>query len=369
MRRRMLAVCLLVGLLCGPAAAAPLCEYRSPRTSLTDLVLGFSYQYYRDPYGVVSRDINQGQFRVGYTRLFDEPQYGYDISFFNQMDIVVGGDSEYVLRADGNYKRYFEAQGDTFAFAGAQLRSTSSSQRIGLSLSLGLGSGRFTDVTPLAKALRINEVLLRRGSLVRDLHLLDLQVLAEDIEGAASKPEAALISELLKTLERSGAVRLEGLDALDAYRISQIIQGTRISRWCGWDLKAGVGYELLSPASGDNEILLTSTFNYAVAATARQQILFTGIFSGALDVAQMHRIDLSSSYEYLIFDFLSTKAAYVFSRETWVGQPTDTHRVSVDFVLSPLEATSITAGLVMESKPHYLHWSIDLRFAIETSLL
>ncbi len=350
--------------------AIPLCDYQSPKTDLSNLTLDFSYQYYNDPYGMEDRDISQGQFGVDYVQLFDNPEYGFDVSFENDMTVSSEEASTYDIAAEGNYKRYFSTEENFFAYAGASLRSSSSFQKLGLSFNLGAGTGRFTDATPLAKATRINDYLVERGSLTDHLHSIDLQILALEIGSAASYESLAdLLAVIQEVIENSGSARLGGLDALDISEITRLIQKAGFSRYCGWDFKLGLGYELLDPSGGDNDLLFSGAFNYALATTPNAQLLLQGSCSGPPDILATHRIDITGSYDYFISNFLSAKATYDFSRETWGSEPTDTHQMILDFVLSPVDTANVVAGVLLEYKPYYLEWSVDIRLSIQMDLL
>jgi hypothetical protein len=370
MRRRFGITLLVVCAITWTGLAVPLCDYRSPRTDLSNLTLSFSYQFHNDPYGLEDRDINQGQFGVEYVRLFDIPEYGFDISFANDMTVSDEDVLTYDVVADGNYKRYFSIERDHFAYAGASSRSSSSFQKLGLSFNLGVGTGRFTDVTPMAKATRINDYLVDRGSLTSHLHPVDLQILALEIGSAASyESSAALLAVIQEVIENSGMVRLGGLDALDISEITRFIQEEGFARYCGWDLKVGVGYELLDPSGGDNDLLFSGAFHYALATTPTAQLLLEGSFSGPLDILMTHRVDLTGSYDYFISNFLSATATYDFSRETWAGLPTDTHQMSLEFVLSPVDTANVVVGVFLEHRPYYLEWSVDIQLSIQMDLL
>jgi hypothetical protein len=350
--------------------ALPLCDYRSPKTNLSDLTLDFAYQYHNDPYGLEGRDVSKGKFGVNYVRLFDIPEYGYDISFSNDIAVSAENVLTYTVNADGNYKKYFSIEKDYFAYAGAVSRSSSSFQKLGVSFNLGVGTGRFSDVTPLAKATRINDYLVESGALTGDLHPVDLEDLAREIGSIAfydSFPE--LVAVLQGIIERSGSARLSGLDALDISEITRFIQDGGFSRYCGWDLKIGVGYELLDPSGGVNDLLFSGTFNYALATAPKAQLLLQGAFSGPADILMTHRVDVTGSYDYLISNFLSANATYDFSRETWGGMPTDTHRLAFEFVLSPVDTANVVAGVFFEYKPYYLEWDADIKLSIQMDLL
>ncbi|TFH08960.1 MAG: hypothetical protein E4H08_06770 [Candidatus Atribacteria bacterium] len=370
MRRCVVLVLLAVCAMVWTTVAIPLCDYRSPKTDLSDLTLNFTYQYRNDPYGLETRDISQGQFGVDYVQLFDTPQYGFDLAFENTLMVTAEGLSTYGIQADGNYKRYFSSEQDSFAYSGASLRSSSSFQKLGLSFNLGVGVGRFTDVTPLAKATRINDYLVSRGSLTDQLHAVDLQILALEIGSAASyESRAALLAVIQEIIETSGSVRLGGLDALDISEITRFIQEEGFSRYCGWDLKLGLGYELLDPSGGDNDLLFSGGFDYALATAPKAQFLLQGSFSGPPDILTTHRADFTGSYDYFISSFLSANATYNWSRETWSGVNTDTHRVSLEFALSPVDTASVVAGVFLEHRPYYLEWSIDVQLSIQMDLL
>ncbi len=362
----LLALCALTWM----GVAVPLCDYQSPKTDLSNMILNFSYQFHNDPYGLEARDISQGQFIVEYVRLFDIPEYGFDISFVNDMTLTADSFAKYSISADGNYKRYFSTEENYFAYAGASSRSSSSYQKLGVVFNLGVGTGRFTDVTPLAKATRINDYLVERGSLSHDLHNVDLQILALEIGSSASYESLAeLLTVIQEVIENSGLVRLGGLDALDISEITRFIRTEGFARYCGWDLKMGMGYELLDPSGGGNDLLLSGAFNYALATTPKAQLLMQGSFSGPLDILMTNRIDLKGSYDYFISNFLSAGATYDFSRETWAGLPTDTHQIAFELELSPVDSANVVAGVFLEYRPYYLEWSVDIQLSIQMDLL
>ena len=363
-----MAACVLA---CSVAACAvPLCEYRSPITSLSDLALSFSYQYHNDPYGVPEQDLNQGQFTVEYVALYDEPEFGYDVTLRNDMLISVLDVSTYTTFADGNYKRYFEPEGDFFAYAGASARSSSEFQALGLTANAGVGCGRFVDVTPLARATRIDNYLVERGSLSQHLQPLDLRNLAVEIGSRATyESTAALLAEIQDVIEGSGYIRIGGLDALDIAEITRLILSEGFSRYCGWDAKLGLGFELIDASGGENDIVFTGAFNYAFATTPNEQFLVQGSVSGPPSIFEENRVDLSVGYDYLFSQLLSLAATYEFSRETWAFEPTDIHRLSFEATLEPLDTALVTLGVTFERRPYYTEWNVDLRLSIGIELL
>lgn len=370
MRRWVLAVAVLLFAVSTAAHAIPLCEYRSPITSLADLALSFAYQYRNDPFGLPEEDLNEGQFTIEYVSLYDRPEYGFDITLRNDMMISVLDVSSYTTFADGNYKRYFSSEGDFFAYSGASARSSSSFQSLGLFINAGVGCGRFVDVTPLALATRIDEYLVERGTLSDHLHPIDLQILADEIGSQVTyESTAALLAAIQDVIEGSSSIRVGGLDALDIAEITRLIQSEGFSRYCGWDLKLGLGFELIDPSGGENDILFTGAFNYAFATTPSEQFLIQGSFSGPPAFFETNRIDVTVAYDYLFSYLLSMAVKYDFSRETWVSESTDIHRVTFDATLEPLDTAQITFGVVFEHRPYFVEWSVDLKLSIGIELL
>lgn len=368
--RRAMAV--LTGLLGVAVAvqAVPLCDYRSPLTDLSDLLMSFSYQYVNDPYGSRERDKNGGQFSVDYKRLYDTPEFGFDVELANKLDIALLGESTYLTAADGSYKRYLTPEGDAFAFAGAAARSSSSFSSLGMSVNVGLGLGRFSDVTPLATATRIDDDLFLRQRLTSRLRAADLQILAYEIGSRDTYlTRADLLAVLQEIIESSGFVKGGSLDAFDLSKIDALLSDGGFTRYCGWDGKIGVGYEILDPSGGSHDILVTAAFNYAFTTAPNVQFLVNGSLSGPPDLFTTNRIDIDAEYDYIVTEFLNLKASYAFTRETWAKQPTDVHRIDLEAILTPLESADVSIKLSLEHRPYYLEWSVDLRLGISIQLL
>lgn len=350
--------------------AMPLCDYRSPRTDLSDLGMSFSYHYYNDPYGLSGQDINAGQLKIGYTHLFDSPDFGYDLSVKNDMTISVLSLSSFLAIAEGNFKRYFSPEAPYFGFAGTSGKSASSYQTIGLSVNLGVGYGRFTDVTPLAKAIKIDSYLVRKKSISNHLDDADLATIAYEIDSVATYESLAdLLGVIQEFIEGTGLAKAGGLDALDIYEMTRIIEDDSYVRYCGGDVKVGLGYEILDPLGGPNDLLARAAFNYAFTTTPQAQFLAQGTLSGSYDILRTHRLEITLGYDYLITDMASLYSSYSLSREMWDGVPTDIHYLSLDLVLTPVENARVTLGMRFRHEPYFLEWCKDITLMIGMDLL
>ncbi len=352
------------------SAAVPLCNYRAPNSDIDDLGISFSYHYYNDPYGLSERDIDSGQLLLDYSRRHDSPDLGYDIAVKNDMQISTVALSSFLINAQGNFKRYFSPDQPFFGLAGVTAKSASSYKTIGLFAKLGVGYGRFTDVTPLAKAIEIDTYLFKQESITSHMEEIDLQSLAHEIDNADTyKSMDALLSSLQDIIEGSGFVRATGLNTLDMYKIAQIVQDNSHPRYCGGSFSVGLGYELINPMQEKNNLLATASFDYAFTTTPKAQFLVQGNFSGAYDFLRTNQMAIQTSYDYMIANWLAASAAYSFSRETWDGVPTDKHELSLDITFTPVKDASIVLSMHFTHEPYYLKWKQDITFQIGMKLL
>jgi len=368
--RRLLFFLFLLCLIRLTVLALPLCDYRSPQTDLSNLGVSFSYNYHNDPYGVSDQDRNFGLLKVDYSRLFDAPDFGYGVSVRNDMTISVLRLSSYLITAEGDLKRYVAPDAAYFGFAGITGKSASSYDAIRLAVSLGVGYGRFADITPLAKAMNIDDYLINRKSITTRLDDLDLEAIALEIDSIDTYDLFAdLLTVVQEIIEESGLAKTGGLDALDIYEVGRIIADDDHPRYCGGDAKVGLEYELLDPFGGPSELLATAAFNYALATTPQAQFLAQGAVSGSSDSLHAHQMEIRLGYDYVLTDTISLASSYSFVRETWDGVHTDIHTVSLEAELTPIETAQIVLGLALSHEPYFLEWSTDFTLLISMDLL
>lgn len=371
-----LALSILLG---GVASAMPLCDYRSPRTDLSNLGMGFSYHYRNDPYALAVQDVNTGELKVDYTRLFDSPDFGFNASVNSDITISLPDVFTSETDAEGSLKLYLAPNSPFFGFAGGEGKTSSSYRQVGLTARVGMGYGRFTDVTPLAKAMKIDAVLVERGSLSGPSHPRDVEAMAYEIDSEASHATLAdLLGVLAEILDAAGQTKPGGLDALDLYEMGRIVEDTAYSRYCGGEGKLGLAYELLDPMKGPNDLLASAELNYAFTTTPRAQVLVQGKLSTAYDVRRTFQLGLSLTYDYLVTDTLNFQSSYGFFRETFrpldappgeEGEPTDAHRLALALTFSPLDAASFSVTARLEHLPYYLEWRAEVTLQIGVDLL
>jgi hypothetical protein len=362
-------VLLLVVALVG-MGTIPLCDYQSFNTDISDLDIGFSYHYHNDPYGLSEQDVSEGELHIGYDRLYDSPDFGFDITVINDMNISTLTLSSFLVTGEGNLRRYFTTDAPYFGIAGVSARSASSYETIGLFVKIGIGYGRFTNVTPLAKAIKIDAYLYEKESISAHLDQTVLKSLAYEIDNIDTYDSMLdLLGALQQIIEGPSTSELKQLDALDVYEMARIVEDKDYTRYCGGSMNVGIGYEILDPMGRSNDLLATAAFNYAFTTTPQAQFLIKGIFSGTYDFLRTNQIEITACYDYVISNFVSLSSKYSFSRVTWDGTATDKHNLKFDLILTPVEGANITLGFQFGHEPYFLEWSQDIKFTIGMSLL
>jgi hypothetical protein len=376
-----LAGLLAVGFGAGAAAGIPLCDYSTPRSDLSDLSLSFAYDYHNDPYDIPEKDISAGSLDVAYSKLFDSTNVGYDFSVSHHMAVSIPDPPEYSITARGNLKRYVvQEDGEGlpfFGFAGVIGRSAAEFETIGLSMNLGVGYGRFTDVTPLAKAVQIDEMLVENGALNGHLDDASLVSLAHEIDTAE---EYASTAELLREIEddilgTSGQLPPSGLDALSLFHVEQIILDEEFNRFCGGEIKLGLEYELVDPNAGPNNLLATLGFNYAFTTTPEAQFLLQGGISGGYDVWRAYRIELAARFTQSITDRILVEVGYDYRRQRFAdrsgneGDPTWRHDITLQMNLVPAAGTWVALEARLCHQPFYVQWCADIALSIGVDLI
>jgi len=278
----------------GGGATLSLCDYVSPETSLSHMSLSFAYRYYEGAFGT-DTDVNAGKLRLDYGDLRDTGDFGYTLEAFGELSLQNLRIASGLGDARGTLRFYLEGERPLFAFGGAHLYMETGDASPGLQVNVGLGYGRFSDVTPLARAMRIEKMLLSRGSLKVPLSESVLMAMAKEIgRGAEYATVAELVDVLVKSVQNAAGVLLDPRVVL-AVEDQVLVAGAR--RYCGWAAQIGIGYTVADPLDGPRDFLVTGEFDMALAPEEASQILLRARLSGPIDIFNTHRLGLSVSYE------------------------------------------------------------------------
>ena len=147
------------GVRLGSRCGSFLCEYRSLESAIADSRLSFSYRYYDDAATPVI-DVNSGRLAATYEALSDSPNFGVSVAASCEFALSGFVPDGVAAGARNVVRLYPWGEGILFLFGGMEAAAATGLVQPGLDARAGLGLGRFTDVTPLAKAMEINETLV-----------------------------------------------------------------------------------------------------------------------------------------------------------------------------------------------------------------
>lgn len=359
--RRILAL-LVAGLLVAGSAvsgpAVPLCNYVPPESRYMTLNLGFNYRSFDDQYRESRSNTIGGSFALDFTSLFDSTPYGYNGRASARLSYNQG-ELSYSGFGSGSYQLFWE-RGDLFGFGSAILRLSSAYKSPGLNVITGSGYGRFRDVTPLAKALQIGELLLEMKSLKGALPDETLLAVAREIGRQIEYEEIAqLVQEVARLIEETGLVTAGKLGAVELLGIQEAIKAVGDKRLCGWDLRAGLGYEVSDPFGGPPDFLTQAELNYAAAPSPDAQLLAKLEFSSSFEFLENYSLSGLVSYTRQASRALGYTASYAFLRfhqPAREPQPLDIHLLELRILFKGETGWSLAADLSLQRASDFEDW-------------
>ena len=303
-----------------------LCNYHSPQTSLTDLKLSMSYRYFDDP-ATAGVDVNSGKVVLDYSQLFDSPDYGFTLAGNGSIDLNDFTIAAGLGQGSGTFRYYLSEDMPIFGFGGANASYALGQAKPGVNVSLGIGYGRFSDVTPLAKAVNIQKDLLALGAIKDPLSDDTLMAVATEI---GKKVEYATIKDLVAAIEpiieQAAGVTL---DARALITVEDDILATGDSASCGWAVQAGLGYELIDAAGGAQDVLVTISGDASLAPAPGSQMTLHATFYGPFDIASENTLNVSTSYDYALKQDIDLIINYQLQRvQPLGGTATDSQSVT-----------------------------------------
>jgi hypothetical protein len=346
--------------------AISLCEYYSPVTYLSDMRLSFAYRYFNDA-ATPDVDANFGRIMLDYDQLFDSPDFGF--TMYGSAEVAIDGfvPVGWLGQGAGTFRYYLAEDTPLFAFGGLDASLTTGQPQPGVYVAVGIGYGRFTDVTPLAKAMTIEDELLDLGAFagpLGDETLMNIaSLIGREIEYDSIKDLAAEVETLI---EDETSVQL---DARALLTIEEVILATGDNRKCGWAIQGGLGYELVDPFGGVRTIVLSISGDAAYANGPKDQLLFHANFSGPFDLLNENMLTATASYEYALAEECTFRADYTLQRVQPLGLTASTSHaagLSLGFDLGGADV-AVQVSLTREAADP--GWSVGVSISAEMDLL
>jgi hypothetical protein len=236
----------------------------------------------------------------------------------------------YNIQLDARFSKYIWEDKDLFGFSEVNASQTDTSKQIASDLTIGFGYGRYIDATSLAKAVRIEDHLLKDKIISNNLPKEVMLNIAKIIERENEfKDEYGEVYEtywfdaIEQEIKKSDVLTKGSIGSIGILRMRQVLFGIneRVNpRYYGWDVTAGILFPLTtadkSPVGNPN---LSIGARYAIPLNWSIQINITARAYTPLDTAFFKIATLSagagSIYE------LSNKINFVSSYSLGIFKP------------------------------------------------
>ncbi|KPL03528.1 MAG: hypothetical protein AMJ73_06580 [candidate division Zixibacteria bacterium SM1_73] len=301
-------------------------DYDVAVSTAKDLRIDANYSFVRQGDSTL---VDQGTGVVAFKRFYSSLPFSWSVDLAGTVRREKD-DFSSLVNMDGRFNKYIKEDQDFFGYGRLAVNYNSEADVLGrdeprTDVTVGGGYGRFINASPLAKAVRIEEFLMKEGILEDHLpkeHILELAYVIEregeyqDLHGAEYKPH--WYKDMEEVMKKSGLLREEGIGALGALRIDEVIFRERVQdRYYGYDVFAGAGVTVTTPDTtiDRGKGLVNFGFRWARPVAWRTQLDQQFLLDTPLDSDFGKRIDatLTSRYIYELsnrVDFAATHILY-----------------------------------------------------------
>lgn len=365
-REGLLLVLLLIAVATPAAARLPLCDFTPAESHLTELTFQGNLQLVADPSQQDHPRPITGTLQGTFLALMDSPLFGYRLEGKGDLSLSPTG-IDPRLAAASSFKRYFDE--DLFNVGALDIESSSTAPLVA-DLTGGLGRGRFRDVTPLAKATRIQNSLLDQGALQGPFSGETLQALANEL----SQPGVSLgelMEQLEKLIEATGLVTGGELGAEALLRIEEITTSGEEARLCGWEVQVSVGLEMSGfPPARFSEAFVVS-WDYALVPDPISQWTVSARLVSGFGLMADHSLQTSIFYGRRIGEDWRVRLNYLFTRDR-IGDSNsaaapDRHQLTGTMLLQLSRGLSLTVNgeLIQETGYRWPATNLAIQFGYE----
>ncbi len=253
-------------------------------------------------------------------RQHDSPTEGFTLGGGGQLTFRSLGLVQAQVGASGAVRQYLGGSLPLYSFGGFEVALDTATPQPRVEVEAGLGHGRFYNVTPLAKALQIEAVLIARGVIpaaLREDVLLAVAVATEE-EGTTAERAEHVVALVEQALSDQDLPRK--LDAATGLAIEEIIAQAGRERYCGWTAQAGIAYEIFDPRGGPRDLLLSLALDAAVATDANSQLLLRAKVAGPYWITEQYTLTAEVAFETRLDDAITFSTRYSLFQDKPRGQ-------------------------------------------------
>ena len=241
-------------------------DYQVPVSAADRLLIDFSMNH-----ATSGSDATTSKGNIGgiYKRFYDSLPFGYSIDIIGSglVDKSIVTDeynTNYQVNGDAGVKKYLmqnsAALKDLFGSVRASSNMLKDYDQPASSLTVGVGYGRFIEATDLAKAVRIEEFLIKEGELSDHLPketILEISKIINREGEYRDKYGETYEKEWYKDMEtvmrESNLLKEGGLGAIGILRIEEVLEREDIAdRFYGWDVTLGSRFDITLPFTGQD---------------------------------------------------------------------------------------------------------------------
>jgi len=231
----------------------------------------------------------------------------------------------------------------------------------------GGGLGRFSDVTPLAKAMHVSRELLSLGAIANplpdDVLMAIASIIGREIEYDTIK---ALVGDIEPLIETVAAVEL---DARATLTIEEVVQMAGDDRQCGWALQLGIGYELIDPFGNPQNVVVAGSADAAFAFGPDDQMMFHASYSGPFDIMNENTLSATLNYEYDLTEESTLIANYALQRVKPAGLVANTSHAAGLAIGFDLAGADVLLQISLTRGAADPGWSLDISVSAALDLL
>ena len=241
-------------------------DYQVPVSAADRLLIDFSMNHATSGSDAITSKGNIGGI---YKRFYDSLPFGYSIDIIGSglvdKNIVTDEyNTNYQVNGDAGVKKYLmqnrAALKDLFGSVRASSNMLKDYDQPASSLTVGVGYGRFIEATDLAKAVRIEEFLIKEGELSDHLPkeaIIEISKIINREGEYRDKYGETYEKEWYKDMEtvmrESNLLKEGGLGAIGILRIEEVLEREDIAdRFYGWDVTLGSRFDITLPFTGQD---------------------------------------------------------------------------------------------------------------------
>jgi len=244
----------------GVAQNVSVTDYTVPTSSAYSLFIDPNYNL-----TVVGRKAtaNRGSIGMVYKTFYESLPIGYSIDIIGSGSFEKATDSDryrnsYSVNAAARFKKFVWNERDFFGSVKLEGQFNKAYYYPATNVTIGVGYGRFIDATPLRKAVRMEDFLIKENVISGHLPKETMLNLGHIIERRSEYKDKYRdtyqknwFDDMEDAMRKSGMLKGDSVGAIGILRMQEVLTRERIfDRFYGWDATIGTKIDIILPQKG-----------------------------------------------------------------------------------------------------------------------